>query len=234
MKINGKTFVPPPLPLRPRTPAQKLAASNAREPHHAHLGAWLNNVIHSYPKDSDTTELDADEVLCSVHMRYKKVRPERPDDGTIFEGPDLYHLFLSVDTPSNARIAAVYNTSPYMMLGHWTGSSGDGDAPLWTQLTPDHVYRFRERRGFMARFVCGLTDIWVADVVSQTISPRMMNWAVANAVGTPSVSVVKYQRRRLITKLKGDAAAAQALRDAQFPLRKGTHWQRGKRLRARK
>lgn len=86
-----------------------------------------------------------------------------------------------------------------MMLGHWQGSHDDGDAPLWTRsMIPNHTYRFRQPRSFMARLVAGLTDIWVGDVVGVrillhlfhhhsniwqlTISPRMIDWAYANSV----------------------------------------------------
>ncbi|KAJ7767763.1 hypothetical protein B0H16DRAFT_1453388 [Mycena metata] len=236
IKINGKNVSIPPLPLRPRTPAQKYAASNTREPHHGPLSAWLKNAIAtSFPRgETDTTDLDSDEVLCSVHMRYSKAA----DDGTIFEGPDKYHLFMSIETPSNARVANSYNLSPYLTLGHWIGSHQDGDAPAWTAyLTKDVVYHFRQDRAFMARFVCGLTGIWVASVASLTVSPGMINWAIANAKGTRALSEVKYQRRRLIARLQRDAKSTSGLQDSlaveedlvevQFPLADTTNWQRG-------
>ncbi|KAJ7168971.1 hypothetical protein C8R46DRAFT_1350429 [Mycena filopes] len=242
MKINGKTFHPPPLPLRPRTSAERHRASNAREPHHHPLSAWLKNAMAtSFPSgEKDTTDLDADEVLCSVHMRYSKA----PDDGSIFEGPDRYHLFMSIETPVHAGVERRYNNSPYLMLGHWIGSHEDGDAPPWTSfLTNDVVHRFRQYRDFMSRFLCGLTDIWVGDLVNATISPAMINWAIANAKGTTVFSQVKYQRRRLIARLEREERRASdtmsvmdlgaQVRDAKFPLRNTTNWVRGKRLRAR-
>ncbi|KAF8125687.1 hypothetical protein K438DRAFT_2001912 [Mycena galopus ATCC 62051] len=190
MKTNGNSFIKslPPLPPRPRTSTRRLYASDTSQPHHAHLNHWLKN-IHTLPKDQDTAELEADEVLCTVKMCYKKA----VDDGTIFEGPDMHHLFLTVHTPSNANIPSGHHTSPYMMLGHWIGSSDDGDAPPWTRyMTPDYLYRFRQPRAFMARMVAGLTPIWIGDLVEQTVSRRMANWAVANARGTLVENTVKY------------------------------------------
>ncbi|KAJ7724111.1 hypothetical protein B0H16DRAFT_1472551 [Mycena metata] len=74
IKINGKNVSIPPLPLRPRTPAQKYTASNTREPHHGPLSSWLKNTMATcFPRrETDTTDLDSDKVLCSVHMRYSK------------------------------------------------------------------------------------------------------------------------------------------------------------------
>ncbi|KAJ6450693.1 hypothetical protein C8R47DRAFT_1260650 [Mycena vitilis] len=198
MKINGRSFIPalPPLPRRPLTTVQRLEASNLRQ-RHTHLSQWLKQNIYRCPNDSEE-DVDADEVLCTVRMRFKKLE----DDGTIFEGPDCYHLFLSIETPTSAGVRSPHSTSPYLMLGHWSGSHEDGDAPEWTAyMQPDRAYRFRESRAFMARFVCGLTAIWVGDVAEQTISPRMMNWAVANAQGTRALNHVKLQRRRLMGRL---------------------------------
>ncbi|KAJ7780914.1 hypothetical protein B0H16DRAFT_1710172 [Mycena metata] len=242
MKINGKTFVPPPLPLRPRTPAEKFRASNAREPHHHPLSAWLKNAMAISPRgEKDTTDLEDDEVLCCIHMLHNQA----PIDNTIFLGPDRYHLFMSIETPSSAGVARAYNTSPYLMLGHWIGSHNDGDAPPWTAyLTKDVPYHFRQYRDFMVRFVSGLTDIWVGDIAKQTVSPAMINWAIANAKGTGALSEVKYQRRRLIARLEREAAASTDLDErlvlgsealqATTLLRESTNWRRGTRLRARK
>ncbi|KAF8179738.1 hypothetical protein K438DRAFT_1768770 [Mycena galopus ATCC 62051] len=52
----------------------------------------------------------------------------------------------------------------------------------------------------MARMVAGLTPIWIGDLVEQTVSRRMANWAVANARGTLVENTVKYQRRRLAAR----------------------------------
>ncbi|KAJ6465480.1 hypothetical protein C8R45DRAFT_1107071 [Mycena sanguinolenta] len=169
-----------------------------RQGHNTHLDKWLCNNIHTFPKDLDTDNPDGDEVLCEVVMRLKKAVP----DDTIFEGPDLYHLFLSISTSDSAHVPCSFNSSPYRMLGHWFGSHDDGDAPLWTRNMTDGVrYKFRQPRTFMARFVAGLTDIWVGDLLHQTISPRMLEWAVANARGTPVAKEVLRQRTRIIAQL---------------------------------
>ncbi|KAF8209692.1 hypothetical protein K438DRAFT_1753343 [Mycena galopus ATCC 62051] len=131
-----------------------------------------------------------------------KLHEKAVDDGTIFEGPDMHHLFLTVHTPSNANIPSGHHTSPYMMLSHWIGSSDDGDAPPWTRyMTPDYLYRFRQPRAFMARMVAGLTPIWIGDLVER---------------GTLVENTVKYQRRRLAAR---EAVAAP------------TRWVRGRNLR---
>ncbi|KAJ7646267.1 hypothetical protein DFH06DRAFT_1424120 [Mycena polygramma] len=200
MLINGKPFIQalPPLPRRPLTNAQRLAASDIRQSHQADLSQWLKGNIYYCPNESDLYKLDADEVLCTVRMRYRKA----DDDGSIFQGPDLYHLFLSIETPSCAGVPSPHHNSPHLMLGHWSGSHEDGDAPDWTKyMCADRAYTFSESRPFMARFVCGLTPIWVGDVSQQTVSPRMMNWAVANARGTRALTQVTLQRRRLMLRL---------------------------------
>ncbi|KAF8167018.1 hypothetical protein K438DRAFT_1774762 [Mycena galopus ATCC 62051] len=134
--------------------------------------------------------------------RVIKLHEKAVDDGTIFEGPDMHHLFLTVHTPSNANLPSGHHTSPYMMLGHWIGSSDDGDAPPWTRyMTPDYLYRFRQPRAFMARMVAGLTPIWIGDLVER---------------GTLVENTVKYQRRRLAAR---EAVAAP------------TRWVRGRNLR---
>jgi hypothetical protein len=72
MRINGKPSsvqALPPLPLQPQTPAERLAASDVRQPHHAHLNQWLEKSIHSCRTDLDIDDLGADEVLCAVNMR---------------------------------------------------------------------------------------------------------------------------------------------------------------------
>ncbi|KAJ6458369.1 hypothetical protein C8R47DRAFT_1227110 [Mycena vitilis] len=228
MLINGKPFIKAlaPLPRRPLTNAQRLAASDVRQPHHASLSQWLKGNIYYCPNESDLDQLDADDVLCSVRMRYRKA----DDDGSIFQGPDLYHLFLSIETPSCAGVPSPHHSSPHLMLGHWSGSHEDGDAPDWTRyMRADRTYTFCESRPFMARFVCGLTPIWVGDVSQQTVSPRMMNWAVANARGTRALAAVTLQRRRLMARLAQEIVNSLSL---QFPHH--GRWVRGKTLRSRR
>ncbi|KAJ6479994.1 hypothetical protein C8R47DRAFT_1074455 [Mycena vitilis] len=206
MLINGKPFIKAlaPLPRRPLTNAQRLAASDVRQPHHASLSQWLKGNIYCCPNESDLNQLDADDVLCSVRMRYRKA----DDDGSISKAP----TFTTSSSPSKLPLVPA---SPHLMLGHWSGSHEDGDAPDWTgYMRADRTYTFCESRPFMARFVCGLTPIWVGDVSQQTVSPRMMNWAVANARGTRALAEVTLQRRRLMARLAQEIVNSLSL---QFP-----------------
>ncbi|KAJ7163176.1 hypothetical protein C8R46DRAFT_1102630 [Mycena filopes] len=112
---------PKALPPRSRVSSFAQRLLDARHKAQAPIEEWLTKNLHTWPNNLD--DLDADDVLCQVRMRFTK---EKQDD-TIYYGPDYYTLWLHIDGRSRC------NSSPMVILGKHRGSSSDGDAPAWTR-----------------------------------------------------------------------------------------------------
>ncbi|KAJ7148616.1 hypothetical protein C8R46DRAFT_1127990 [Mycena filopes] len=170
---------PKALPPRSRVSSFAQRLLDARHKAQAPIEEWLTKNLHTWPNNLD--DLDADDVLCQVRMRFTK---EKQDD-TIYYGPDYYTLWLHIDGRSRC------NFSPMVILGKHRGSSSDGDAPAWTR-TLEHgkSYQFSQPRAFMAEVMCGLASIRVGDILDDKISPAMLDWAVANAINTADVDKI--------------------------------------------
>lgn len=147
------------------------------------LDRWLATVgLKSPPDQSLHDPLPSDEVLCALVMSPVEVcflslqyRINLISLQGIL-GP-VYGLALVAYDPRTGR-------SPHMLLGHFAGSPGDPDAPLWVRRLPLRKLMWvSQPRAFVARLVGGMTDIPVKSVHrSQSISSEMLSWARDTAV----------------------------------------------------
>ncbi|KAJ7764726.1 hypothetical protein B0H16DRAFT_1454562 [Mycena metata] len=166
----------PPIPLRPsvmttRNGARLRAAGLVRD---AALNDWLAERISSRSlSEPDWELLNFHNALCVVHMSVIKGAPEG-----IFKDPDVYCLSLHIE-------AKGCSPSPLLRLARFVGSSGDGDAPLWTQIIqPNKSHYLVEPRSFAATLTCGLSNIPAVSISSGHISARMYHFARQVSLGT--------------------------------------------------
>ncbi|KAJ7088247.1 hypothetical protein C8R44DRAFT_991115 [Mycena epipterygia] len=165
-----------PLQIRPSAMTARYGAplrAATLAPHKA-VNTWLAANITPASTTLPERPLRAHEARCIVNMFIVKAK----DDGSIFQGPDVYCLTLEIQLQG-------MRPSPLMRLGRFVGSSDDGDAPLWTRLLkPRQSYYLTEPRTFAATLACGMTDIEVQSVSTEDISPRMRAWACTASLGT--------------------------------------------------
>ncbi|KAJ7091055.1 hypothetical protein C8R44DRAFT_955621 [Mycena epipterygia] len=165
-----------PLPSRPSAATARYGAhlrAAALAPYEA-LNTWLAANITDGSTVVPERTLHAHEALCILTMFILKDK----DVGSIFQGPDVYTLVLEIQLHGKSK-------SPLMRLGRFLGSSDDGDAPLWTRLfKPRESYHILETSTFAATLACGMTNIAVQSVSTETISARMRAWACNVSLGT--------------------------------------------------
>jgi len=80
-------------------------------------------------------------------------------------------MWMQVETPWAAGIGV--SQSPMVVLAHWVGSRDDGDAPGWLELLPGEHYSFPQPREWMAQVFCGLSDLWIGDIVNVRVSASL-------------------------------------------------------------
>ncbi|KAJ7735401.1 hypothetical protein DFH07DRAFT_112822 [Mycena maculata] len=127
------------------------------------LDKWLSDsrVFYFTPEVPITKANPQYEVLVNIWMSHQRGEVEGD-----YRDPDSFTMWMQVETPWAAGLDIT--RSPMVRLAHYLGSRDDGDAPAWLELIKGENYSFVQAREWMAKVLCGLSDLWVGDVVNGT------------------------------------------------------------------
>ncbi|KIM78282.1 hypothetical protein PILCRDRAFT_11275 [Piloderma croceum F 1598] len=141
----------------------------------AHTNVFVPGYLHL----SDTP---SDQVLCTVQISEVKMHPSDPPSRDFV----AYNLILYVEVPENSGVNPAYLSSPLATLGRYEGMFYDKEAPTWVScMAVGRPLMFRQPRGAMAEVFATIAH-WTENASIPYLSKVMLEWAVANAIGTPA------------------------------------------------
>jgi hypothetical protein len=149
VNINNKLIPLASLPLRPSAatrkyghkrlppePIDRWLAANSHSPTVAFIQDYLllKNAVTEHVVC--VVERECIAVSCIYINTLNLIefsQPQAPDDGTIFEDPPTYTLYITAHLPRGAKYYMLLWQSPRAVLEKFVGFSNDPDAPEWTR-----------------------------------------------------------------------------------------------------